>query len=41
MIRALLIVTGVKPTQVYGTGEFFSPEKQKEIERILGIEFVE
>jgi cell division protein FtsZ len=41
MIRALLIVTGVKPTQVYGTGEFFSPEKQKEIEKILGIEFVE
>ena len=41
MVRALLIVTGVKPTRMYGTGEFFSAEKQKQIEKILGIEFVE
>jgi len=40
MVRALLIVTGVKASQLYGTGRFFSMEKQKEIEKILGIEFI-
>jgi len=39
MVRALLIVTGVKTSQLYGTGAFVK-EKQKEIEKILGIEFV-
>jgi cell division protein FtsZ len=39
IVRALLIVTGVKAPLAY-TGEFFSKEKQKEIEKILGIEFV-
>jgi len=39
MVRALLIVTGVKSSQLYGTGVFVK-EKQKEIEKILGIEFV-
>jgi cell division protein FtsZ len=40
MVRALLIVTGVKASQLYGTGSFFSVEKQQQIEKILGIEFV-
>jgi cell division protein FtsZ len=40
MVRALLIVTGVKESQLYGTSRFFSMEKQKEIEKILGIEFI-
>ncbi len=40
MVRALLIVTGVKASQLYGTGTFFSTEKQQQIEKILGIEFV-
>jgi cell division protein FtsZ len=39
IVRALLIVTGVKAPLAY-TGEVFSSEKQKEIEKILGIEFV-
>jgi cell division protein FtsZ len=39
IVRALLIVTGVKTPLGY-TGETFSKEKQKEIEKILGIEFV-
>ncbi|MEM5778094.1 MAG: cell division protein FtsZ [Candidatus Aenigmatarchaeota archaeon] len=39
IVRALLIVTGVKAPLAY-TSEFFSKEKQKEIEKILGIEFV-
>ncbi|MFH1229682.1 MAG: cell division protein FtsZ [Candidatus Aenigmatarchaeota archaeon] len=38
-IRALIIVTGVK-TPLASTGEFFSKDKQNEIEKILGIEFV-
>jgi len=40
IVRALIIVTGVKSSQVY-TSELFSGKKQKEIEKILGIEFVE
>jgi len=39
IVRALLIVTGVKAPLAY-TGEIFSAAKQKEIEKILGIEFV-
>jgi cell division protein FtsZ len=39
VVRALLIVTGVK-TPLASKGEFFSTDKQKEIEKILGIEFV-
>jgi cell division protein FtsZ len=39
IVRALLIITGVKAPLAY-TGEIFSTEKQKEIEKILGIEFV-
>jgi len=39
MVRALLIITGVKAPLAY-SGDFFSKEKQKEIEKILGIEFV-
>jgi cell division protein FtsZ len=40
VIRALLIVTGVKTTKLYVPEVFFPEEKQKEIEKILGIEFV-
>ncbi|MFH0929615.1 MAG: cell division protein FtsZ [Candidatus Aenigmatarchaeota archaeon] len=40
MVRTLIIVTGVKPNQIYGTGDFFSSEKQQQIEKILGIEFL-
>jgi len=41
MVRALLIVTGVQAPEAYAYGErVFPKEKQKEIEKILGIDFV-
>jgi len=39
IVRALLIITGVRAPSAY-SGEAFSKEKQKEIEKILGIEFI-
>ena len=39
-IRAMLIVTGVKSSQIYGPEKTFSDEKQREIEQVLGIDFV-
>ncbi|MFH1978448.1 MAG: cell division protein FtsZ [Candidatus Aenigmatarchaeota archaeon] len=40
-IRAMLIVTGVKSSQIYGPEKTFKLEKQREIERVLGIDFVD
>jgi len=40
MVRAMLIVTGVKSPQIYGHTKTFSKEKEHEIEKILGIDFV-
>jgi len=40
-IRAMLIVTGVKSSQIIGGGRAKSAEKKKEIESELGIEFVD
>lgn len=41
VVRALIIVTGVKKPEAYAYGErVFPKEKQKEIEKILGIDFV-
>jgi cell division protein FtsZ len=40
-IRVLLIVTGVKSTQILGQGETIESLKHKEIEEELGIEFLE
>ncbi len=41
IVRALLIVTGVQAPEAYAYGErVFPKEKQKEIEKILGIDFV-
>jgi cell division protein FtsZ len=39
-VRAMLIVTGVKSTQIYGPVKPLTREKAKEIEKILGIDFV-
>jgi len=39
-IRSMLIVTGVKSSQIYGPGKSYSIEKQKEIEKILGVDFI-
>lgn len=40
LVRTMIIITGVKSPQIYGPGKTFSEEKQKEIEKILGIDFV-
>lgn len=40
-LRAMIIITGVKSPQIYGTSKTYSSEKRKEIEQILGIEFVD
>ena len=40
-IRVLLILTGVKSSQVLGHGEDFDTLKHREIEEELGIEFIE
>ena len=39
-VRTMLIVTGVKSSQIYGPEKTFSAEKKKEIEKILGIDFI-
>ncbi len=39
-VRAMLVITGVKSPQIYGPQKKFSIEQRKEIEHILGIEFV-
>lgn len=40
-IRVLLIVTGVKSSQVLGRGEDFDTKRHRELEEELGIEFLE
>ena len=40
-IRVLLIVTGVKSSQILGHGETIESMKHREIEEELGIEFIE
>ncbi|NQV09528.1 cell division protein FtsZ [Candidatus Woesearchaeota archaeon] len=40
-IRAMLIVTGVKSSQILGSGKVVSKERKEEIESELGIEFID
>lgn len=40
-IRAMLIITGVNSPQIFGQHKKFAKEKKKEIEKVLGIDFVE
>ena len=40
-IRTMLIITGVSSPQIFGPEKTFSKERKKEIEKILGIDFVE
>lgn len=40
-IRTMLIVTGVKSNQIFGTGRRLTDKKKKDIEHELGIEFVD
>jgi len=39
-VRTMLIVTGVKSAQIYGPENTYTQQKQKEIEKVLGIDFV-
>jgi cell division protein FtsZ len=39
-VRTMLIVTGVKSSQIYGPEKTYTQQKQKEIEKVLGIDFV-
>jgi len=41
VVRAMIIVTGVKSPQIYGPTKPYALEKKKEIEKILGIDFVD
>lgn len=41
MVRALLIITGVKSPQIFGTSKPWTKESKKDIEKILGVDFVE
>jgi len=40
-VRTLLIVTGVTSPQIYGAGKPWTRKKKEEVEKLLGIEFVE
>lgn len=40
-IRAMIIVTGVKSSQIYGPTKTYTQQRKKEIEKVLGIDFVE
>lgn len=40
-IRSMLIVTGVKSNQIYGPERTYTSQKQKEIEKILGVDFID
>ena len=40
-IRTMLIVTGVNSPQIFGPQKTFTKERKKEIEKVLGIDFVE
>lgn len=40
-IRAMLIITGVSSPQIFGPERTFKEERKKEIEKVLGIDFVE
>jgi len=40
-VKTLLVVTGVKSSQIFGPGKTWSKQKRKDIEKVLGVEFVE
>jgi cell division protein FtsZ len=39
-VRAMLIITGVKSSQILGVGKHRSDKRKKEIETELGIDFI-
>lgn len=40
-VKTMLILTGVKSNQIFGPDKPYTVEKQKEIERVLGIDFIQ
>jgi len=40
-IRTMIIITGVNSTQILGTEKEFTKERKKEIEKVLGIDFID
>jgi len=40
-IRAMLVITGVQSTQIFGPNKTWSKGEKKDIEKVLGVEFVE
>ena len=40
-VRTMLVVTGVKSPQIFGTEKSWAKEKKKDIEKILGVDFVD
>jgi cell division protein FtsZ len=40
-VKAMLIVTGVKSAQIFGPGKPWTKSKTKQIEKVLGVEFVD
>ena len=40
-IRTMLVITGVKSTQIFGPEKTISDKRKKDIENELGIEFVD
>ena len=40
-VRTLIIVTGVTSPQIYGAGKPWTKKKKEEVEKLLGIEFME
>ena len=40
-VRAMLVITGVKSDQIFGPEKTYTKEHKKDIERILGVEFID
>ena len=40
-VKAMLIITGVKSPQIFGPGKPWSEEKKRNIEKVLGVEFID
>jgi cell division GTPase FtsZ len=40
-VRTMVIITGVKSPQIFSPDKLWGKEKKKDIEKILGVEFLE
>jgi cell division protein FtsZ len=41
VIKTMVIITGVKSSQIFGPGKTWSQQARKDVEKILGVEFLE